>query len=103
MCPLSQEFRVIDRSIPYPVALDLLLKMRRAASKKTGQSNSTPSLNSSAADLFRSGTFISHPQFPYLIFHQLMLKFGALSCGYACTLIELFNDLIKGFFYFFIL
>ena len=29
-----------------------------------------------------------------------MLKFGALSCGYACTLIELFNDLIKVFFIF---
>jgi hypothetical protein len=34
-------------------SLDFLLKMRRGASKKTGQSNSNPS----AADLFRSGTF----------------------------------------------
>ncbi|XP_057454110.1 uncharacterized protein LOC130745757 [Lotus japonicus] len=30
--------------------------MRRSAAKKTGQSNSTPSVNSSAADLFRSAS-----------------------------------------------
>lgn len=48
-------------------SLDFLLKMRRSANKKTGQSNSIPSVNSSAADLFRSGTLSFLPSLS--IFH----------------------------------
>ena len=67
--------------------LEFLLKMRRSASKKTGQSNSTASVNSSAADLFRSG-ISQFSIFLFLIFQKKLITKAFLRNHHVCYLMD---------------